>query len=258
VSQFFIVAGPFRAGSEHPHSITVDWQNCEQFAQFVTNHGNALGYAAPREEKIEVGLGYMARRRRPEQLNGKLGTLFASCRPDWQGGVIAAQEGERWIVSLSGYLGDHPPADEEGFLEFARSLQRPDIFQVIREAEKLSPLMPYRFGTNLRRHFAELSRFPQGFLVYGDALCSFNPVYGQGMTVAIMESLALRQCLAAGTDDIARRFFRAADRLIDILGRSRSAVICNTRAYRATARRGCASSIGTSPSCSGLRKLMSC
>ncbi|MDQ6703702.1 MAG: monooxygenase [Pseudomonadota bacterium] len=179
---------------------------------------SALGYAAPREEKIDVGVGSVTRlyRRRSEHLKGKLGAVFAACRPDWRAGVIVAQEGERWTVTLSGYLGDHPPADEEGFLEFARSLQRPDIFQVIREAEKLSPLMPYRFGTNLRRHYAELDRFPQGFLVYGDALCSFNPVYGQGMTVAIMESLALCQCLAAGTDDIARRFFRAADRLIDI------------------------------------------
>jgi hypothetical protein len=76
--------------------------------------------------------------------------------------------------------------------------------------------MPYRFGTNLRRHYKELDRFPQGFLVYGDALCSSNPIYGQGMMVAIMESLALRQCLAAGTDDIARRFFRAVDCLIDV------------------------------------------
>jgi 2-polyprenyl-6-methoxyphenol hydroxylase-like FAD-dependent oxidoreductase len=71
------------------------------------------------------------------------------------------------------------------------------------------------FGTNLRRHYAGLGRFPEGLLVYGDALCSFNPIYGQGMTVAVMESFALRQCLEAGTNDIARRFFRAADRLID-------------------------------------------
>jgi 2-polyprenyl-6-methoxyphenol hydroxylase-like FAD-dependent oxidoreductase len=179
---------------------------------------NGLGYPTPREEKIEVGFGYTTRlyRRQPEQLNGKLGAILGACRPDWRGGVIVAQEGERWIVSLGGYLGsDHAPTDEEGFLEFAKSLQRADIYQVIREVETLSPLTYYRFGTNLRRHYAELDRFPDGFLVYADALCSFNPTYGQGMTVAVMESFALRQCLEAGTNNIARRFFRAADRLID-------------------------------------------
>ena len=76
--------------------------------------------------------------------------------------------------------------------------------------------MPYQFSANLRRHYEELSRFPEGFLAYGDALCSFNPVYGQGMTVACVEAVILRECLGAGAHGIAPRFFRKASALIDI------------------------------------------
>jgi hypothetical protein len=144
------------------------------------------------------------------------GAIIAACPPDWRFGVILSQEGDRWIVTLGGYLGDHAPTDNSGFVEFARSLQKPEIFDLVRVAEPLCPLMPYHFSANLRRHYEELSPFPAGFLVFGDALCSFNPVYGQGMTVACTESLALRECLAAGRQKIAERFLRAASRLIDI------------------------------------------
>jgi len=177
-----------------------------------------FGYARPREETIKVGIGYMTRlfRRRPDELHGKTGAIIAACDPDWRFGAILAQEGDRWTVSLGGYLGDQVPGDEFGHLEFARSLPTPEIYDVIASAEPLSPIIPYQFGANLRRHYEELAQFPDGYLVYGDAMCSFNPVYGQGMTTACVESLALRECLAAGPQQLAKRFFRAAGKLIDI------------------------------------------
>jgi 2-polyprenyl-6-methoxyphenol hydroxylase-like FAD-dependent oxidoreductase len=180
----------------------------------------ALGYAKPPEEQIKINLGYMTRfySRRPEHLehlHGRRFAILAACQPDWRFGAILGQEGERWIVTLGGYLGDQVSTEESGFLEFARSLPKPELYNVIKNAEPLTSPTPYQFTASVRRRYDELSRFPEGFLVYGDALCSFNPVFGQGMTVACMESLALQECLKAGTQGLAKRFFREASRLID-------------------------------------------
>ena len=113
-------------------------------------------------------------------------------------------------------MGEQVPGDDAGFLEFARSLPKPELFLAIRDTEPLSPIIPYQFSANLRRHYEELPRFPEGFLPFSDALCSFNPVYGQGMTVACIEASILGECLAAGTQRLAQRFFRKSSALIDI------------------------------------------
>lgn len=177
-----------------------------------------LGYEKPQEEQVQVDIGYMTRiyRRRPEHLQGDVATVVSPSLPNWRYGVILAQEGDRWIVTIGGYLGDRAPSDEKGFLEFAKSMPAQEIYEVIKDAEPLSELLPYKLLTNQRYHYEKMARFPENYLVFGDAICSFNPVYGQGMTVAALESLALQNCLARGSQNLRERFFKEASKVVDI------------------------------------------
>ncbi|RPJ36870.1 MAG: monooxygenase [Chloroflexi bacterium] len=177
----------------------------------------SLGYARPEEERIKMGLSYTTRifRRRPEHAQGRNPVVIMPSFNNRRGGVMLAVEGNRWIAGLVGYLGDAAPPDLEGFIEFAGSLDAPDFFDIVKTAEPLGEASQYKYPASQRRRYEKLTHFPDGFLVCGDALCSFNPIYGQGMTTAANEAVILDECLRIGLPGIARRFFRRASRLLD-------------------------------------------
>jgi 2-polyprenyl-6-methoxyphenol hydroxylase-like FAD-dependent oxidoreductase len=174
----------------------------------------ALSLQKPEETEIGIDQAYASTVvERPTDHNADwLGNIILPSAPtSSRGAFLFPIEKQRWLLSVGGNHGDAPPGDRAGFMDFVRSLRTPTIYDAVRDARPLTDIVRYRLPCSIRRHFERLESFPAGLLAIGDALCRFNPVFGQGMSVAAQEAVILDRLLTDNVpmERLARDFFAA-------------------------------------------------
>jgi 2-polyprenyl-6-methoxyphenol hydroxylase-like FAD-dependent oxidoreductase len=184
----------------------------------------SVGRPLPEETAIGIDLGYATcvfaiPDDAPTDWKGVM--TFGEAPHNSRGGLMLPLEGNRWMATIGGRHHDVPPGDAEGFLTYARAMRTPTIYNAIRQAKRIDGVARYGFPESVRRHFERLEFFPRGLLPIADAICRFNPVYGQGMSVAALEACLLKKLLKTpGTGDdpiacLAQTFFAEVQAVID-------------------------------------------
>ncbi|WP_233512649.1 FAD-dependent oxidoreductase [Micromonospora deserti] len=175
------------------------------------------GYPRVAEEGTKIGLGYATRHYKLRyDPFGTDHSIVCVASPDSpRGAIFTKSDGNKVELTTYGIMGDHPPLDPEGFNQFVKSLAAPEIYEGIADAEPLDDPVLFKFPTTLRRRYERMSRFPDGLLVLGDAVCTPNPVFAQAQTLAALEALALRELLRRGEAPQSREFMRTVGQIID-------------------------------------------
>jgi len=177
------------------------------------------GYPAPPKETQAIDLVYVSRIYKKTAATRDWKGMAAHPLPDLpRGGILLPIDAERWIVTLFGYAGEHPSVEPEAFLRFAKELPAPDLYETLAEATPLSEPVKFTYPQEIRQRFDKVERFPAGLLLIGDAMCSVDPVFGQGMTLSCKEARALDGLLEKQTEftRLRRDYFRACQQIIEV------------------------------------------
>lgn len=181
----------------------------------------ALGFPTPEASEVKINVGYATRllRRAPGDLpEGKALLILPAPPHEKRAGMALPIEGDRWLVTMGGWHGEFPASgDWEGFAAHARALPYQGLTRLLDRAEPLTDVVSFGFPSSRRRHFEQLTYVPAGYLAMGDAFCCFNPIYGQGMTCAAMQAVALGRLLdehGVPTAAMARAFYQEAARIV--------------------------------------------
>lgn len=178
-----------------------------------------MGYSVPDDRVIDAGVIYTTCIFKGPERDWE-GIYHFSEAPDaTRGAYVLRTEKKEWLVTLSGAMRDKPPVDEQGFLEFAFSMNNSDINELLMDCTRASSIVSYARTENRLRLYHLARRWPQRLAVLGDAVCAFNPVYGQGMSMATFEAMALGELIGRrrpryGLDQVGKLFQTKLARLI--------------------------------------------
>ncbi|MGO9251823.1 MAG: FAD-dependent oxidoreductase [Mycobacterium sp.] len=170
-----------------------------------------LGYGRPREDEVTVQLAYACQlvRIAPGLIKEHMIAHFPKPgRPTMF--AMIGYENDSWMIGAGTMAGIEPPRDRAEIIKYAAELAPAHVSEALKTAEPLADVVHHRVPSNRWRRYDKMRRVPDGFLVVGDAVCSFNPIYGQGMTIAAIEATVLRDCLRGGERGLTRRFTRVA------------------------------------------------